>query len=152
MVSCPFCNVSENDAFFSSSNFLAIYNLAPILPGHSLIIPRKHKESLFELSDDELGEFMKLGRDVAKILSYELNTDAFDWTIQEKEAAGQTVPHLHLHVIPRRLNDLPSPGDWFQELEKSKAEDSRKRKKLSCDQLSAITKRLKGVAEGLKKK
>ena len=64
-----------------------------IVPGHSLVIPKRHYESLFELNDEELTELIRLGRDVAKVLSEVLSTSALNWAIQEKTIAGQSVPH-----------------------------------------------------------
>ncbi|MFN6946505.1 MAG: HIT family protein [Cytophagaceae bacterium] len=144
---CPFCTKSEQDAYLESDNFLVIYNIAPILPGHSLVIPRKHKESLFDLTEQELAEFILLGRKAAKVIGLALKTDSFDWAIQEKAPAGQTVPHLHMHVIPRKFNDLPDPGDWFQELEENNENiDSGKRRKLSREEMESIVKKLKTIA------
>jgi len=146
--SCPFCTKRKEEAFLSSENFVAIYNIAPVLPGHSLIIPKKHIESLFELTEEEAGEFMQLGRKVAKLLSHVFHTDAFDWAVQEKEAAGQSVPHLHMHVVPRKIGDLPNPGDWYQEIEKAEAHiDSANRKKLKPEEMAQIVERLKVKAE-----
>lgn len=76
------------------------------------------------------------------------STDAFDWAIQEKEAAGQSVAHLHMHVLPRKIGDLPDPGDWYQALEKSHQTDidTFKRFKLSEQQLLELTARLQAAA------
>lgn len=142
---CPFCQKSTQEYFMENQAFAAIYNIAPILPGHSLIIPKRHVESLFELSNEELSNFMKLGRDVAFLLSKVLDTDAFDWAIQEKEAAGQSVPHLHMHVVPRKIGDLKHPGDWYQEVEKSERIDDP-RKRLTKLQLQEITEVLRKQA------
>jgi len=149
---CPFCDKGESESFLSSKNFLAIYNIAPVLPGHSLVIPKRHVESLFDLTDEELAEFMLMGRNVASLLKKAVNTEAFDWAIQEKEEAGQSVPHLHMHVVPRKIGDLPNPGDWYQELEKSEQHiDSGKRKKLKPDEMSKIVTQLRTLALKLKK-
>src|SRR3989338_7677252 len=115
---CPFCeeNVLEI-AFAENKNFLAIYNVSPILPGHSLIIPKKHITSLFELDNSELTEFMSIAQQVGKLLSEPFHTKSFNWSIQEMPPAGQTVSHLHMHVIPRHEGDLPEPGDWYPQLE-----------------------------------
>lgn len=145
---CPFCAKRQDEAFLESENFVAIYNIAPVLPGHSLVIPKKHVESLFELSDELTGEFMILGRKVAKLVTAMLDTDAFDWAVQEKEAAGQSVPHLHMHVVPRKIGDLPNPGDWYQAVEKSETHiDSANRKRLSPEEMQKIVQRLKAKAK-----
>lgn len=143
---CPFCLKTTNDYFLEKESFAAIYNFAPILPGHTLVIPKRHVESLFHLDDEELSSFMKLGRNVAFLLSKVLNTDAFDWAIQEKEAAGQSIAHLHMHVVPRKIGDLKHPGDWYQHIEKSKHIDDQ-RKKLTLQELQIVTERLKEQAK-----
>lgn len=152
MANCPFCNKSPCDYIIESENFAVIYNISPILPGHVLVIPKKHVESLFELPDEEVAEFMLLGRDAAKLLTAVFNTDAFNWAIQEREAAGQSVAHLHMHLVPRTLGDLANPGDWYQELERSESGDidTFNRFQLSQQQLDQLTKKLKTAALELK--
>lgn len=146
---CPFCHKTVKDYFLESSHFASIYNISPILPGHSLIISKTHKNSLFELTEKELSEFMSLGRQTAKLLSHVFNTDAFDWAVQEKEAAGQSIAHLHMHVVPRKIGDLPNPGDWYQALEKRNVDciDTYQRFRLSEEQLMEVTKNLRTTAK-----
>ncbi len=117
MADCPFCADAVADiAFLESPRFRAIVNAAPVLPGHSLVIPQRHIESLLALSDEEVAEMVNLSRRAAGLLTRVYGAEGFDWTIQESEAAGQSVPHLHLHLIPRRKGDLPDPGDWYHRL------------------------------------
>ena len=114
---CPFCAPEAADiTFMESYRFRAVVNVAPILPGHSLIIPKRHVASLLGLSDDEVVEMVELSRRAVALLMRFYGSAGFDWTIQESEAAGQSVPHLHLHLIPRRRGDLPDPGDWYPRL------------------------------------
>lgn len=147
---CAFCHphVQENH-FARSENFLAVYNIAPILPGHSLIIPKWHVLSLMALSEQELCEMMLFSRKVVQVLMNVFGHTGFDWTIQEGIEAGQTIPHLHLHVIPRAQNDLPQPGDWYPRLKQSELEiiDSSARPKLSFDELQTIAAKLKEAAK-----
>ena len=129
--SCPFCSTdNQRIAFASSASFLALYNIAPILPGHSLIISKMHIKSLRSLSDDHIGELFLFARQVTDVLLDYYQADAFDWSLQDNEAAGQTVPHLHLHIIIRHSSDLPEPGDWYQLLDNQKNIDSAGRSKL----------------------
>ncbi|MBC7475906.1 MAG: HIT domain-containing protein [Candidatus Sericytochromatia bacterium] len=117
---CPFCepNILES-AFLESDNFLAISNTSPILAGHSLIIPKRHILSFLDLSEKELSEFIFLGQKTAKILSDYFKSGSFNLSIQDGFWAGQTIFHLHMHIIPRIQNDLKSPGEWYHELEKT---------------------------------
>lgn len=139
--SCPFCIPKiEQFSFSASDHFLAIYNRAPILPGHSLIIPKKHIQSLLDLPISLTGELMVFSIQVVKLLKQVFRADGFDWTIQDGPSAGQSVAHLHLHLLPRHPGDLPHPGDWYPLLEKLKLEyiDSAQRIQLNEDELRSI--------------
>lgn len=115
---CPFCPPAvEAITFAATRHMRAIVNRAPILPGHSLIVPRRHVASLLDLTDTEACDLMTFSRRVARILAAAFRAPAFDWTIQDGAPAGQTVFHLHLHLIPRREGDLPDPGDWYPRLQ-----------------------------------
>lgn len=136
---CPFCAATIlRAAFLESDNFLAVYNIAPALPGHSLVVPRRHIVSFLDLTPAESQEIVCLSQDVATVLLRVFATRAFDWSIQEKESAGQTIEHLHLHVVPRVDGDLPRPGDWHTAVRASEAElvDSGSRRKLTVQQLT----------------
>lgn len=142
---------AEDSVFAESANFAAIYNIAPILPGHSLIIPKRHVLSVLELSDSELAELMIFSKRVVEFLLKAFKADAFNWTIQDGEPAGQTVPHMHLHLIPRKEDDLPSPGDWYPLLKKAQTEviDSDERVRLTSSQMRRIVSHLrKLIREG----
>lgn len=141
---CSFCNSEVIDATFAESdNFRAIYNIAPILPGHSLVIPKWHIQSLIDLSDEELYEMITFGRNVVKKLLIAFHAQAFNWTIQEGEEAGQTVLHLHLHLIPRKPKDLLQPGDWYPLIRESLNNyadviDSESRPRLTSEEMKKI--------------
>lgn len=149
ILDCPFCEKKVKEiSFIENESFLAIYNIAPILPGHSLIIPKKHIISLFELNEKELRQFMSLGQKAGRILSKAFRVDSFNWSIQERPAAGQTIPHLHMHVIPRVDGDLPEPGDWYPELDKkfySTHIDSNERPKLTREMMIQIVNQLRDL-------
>lgn len=143
---CPFCDLAILDSeFASSSNFRAVYNLAPILPGHSLIIPKKHVKSFMDLSEDHLHELVSFSRHTMRALLATFNVSGFNWTIQEGGEAGQTIPHLHVHLIPRQVNDLRQPGDWYPLLRQSESEiiDSEERTKLSRQDMRQIVQEIK---------
>lgn len=143
--SCIFCrNGFINKSFCSTPRFSAFYNIAPILPGHSLLIPNNHYESLFELSDDELGEMMVFARKITSVLKTVFSCDGFDWTIQDGASAGQTVPHLHLHIIPRKPLDMPERNEWYSKIPENERQmlGSDHRERLSDDDYSIITNQL----------
>lgn len=147
--SCLFCRKETIEkSFCTSKQFSALYNIAPILPGHSLIITNKHYESLFELSDDELSKMMIFARKITAVLKSVFNCDGFDWTIQDGVSAGQTVPHLHLHIIPRKPLDMPESNEWYSKISKNESQllDSDHRERLSDSEYNAITNILKEAA------
>lgn len=145
---CPFCIPNVNASVFAQSeNFKAVYNIAPILPGHSLIICNKHISRFMQLEDSVLSEMMVFSRQVICTLSKAFKTDSFNWTLQEGTDAGQTVEHMHIHIIPRRKGDLNTPGDWYPELKKQEAHmlDSFSRPKLNNSEMQSIITYLKKV-------
>jgi bis(5'-adenosyl)-triphosphatase len=149
---CPFCQDSINaSVFYETLDFIAIYNIAPILPGHSLVVPRKHHTSLLTLSDPLLFEFFKTARTALLILMKAFRTNAFDWSVQEKPEAGQTIEHLHLHIVPRIKEDLIHPGHWYPLIHRNDMEimDSENRPRLGAHELQIIIGKLKEAGRQL---
>jgi bis(5'-adenosyl)-triphosphatase len=150
---CPFDGDNIRPAeYFGTDRFAALYNIAPIVPGHSLLIPRRHVARLLELTDDEVQEFFLLARGITRFLVAQFTAAGFDWSIQDGQAAGQTVPHVHLHIIPRWPHDLPSPGGWYDRLKlpvsasADEVIDSALRPRLSPAELSRVVNRLAAEA------
>lgn len=149
---CPFCLDTDHPyVFYSNHNFRAIYNRAPILPGHALIIPARHVTSFDALSLAELENIMVFTRKVNHIIEKLFPSDGLNWTLQDGAAAGQTIDHLHVHVIPRVQGDLPDPGDWYPKLQESQEKliDSYSRPQHTEDELILITKKLKAIAHSI---
>lgn len=146
---CLFCeNELHERVFMQSACFKAFYNIAPILPGHTLIVPKRHIEKIVELPAQESSELFPFIQQVIAVLTYVFNTHDFDLSLQDGAAAGQTVNHLHVHLIPRTKGDLPDAGDWYNELYNDNILlDSNMRTKLSDEQLINITDKLKKAAE-----
>lgn len=134
MSKCPFCepNVLKT-CFAESENFRALYNIAPIVPGHILIIPKLHLKSFLDIPESILLEYVSFSRKIILLLQDTFMSKSFNWTIQDGIPAGQTVEHMHMHIIPRYENDLPNPGDWYPLLLQKNEEmiDSMNREKIS---------------------
>jgi len=149
---CPFCHPDVRDyAFYENRGYLAIINIAPVLPGHSLVIPELHRASLTVLNTDEMCAFMETARKATIILMKAFDTDAFDWSVQEKAEAGQSIEHLHLHIVPRLKNDLDKPGDWYPLVHVNDEEliDGFNRRRLSLQEKEIIVGRLRKVADAM---
>ena len=150
---CPFDHPGIRMAEYAGNEeFAAIYNMAPVLPGHSLVVPRRHIERLGLLDDNQVCHFFVFARRITEFLLSCFGADGFDWTIQDGMSVGQTVGHLHLHLIPRWLDDLPSPDNWYARLKlpiatnSNGAIDSEVRPRLSDAELSAIFTSLRAAA------
>jgi bis(5'-adenosyl)-triphosphatase len=140
-VHCPFCfTLPLPGTILESRYFVAICNIAPILPGHTLIIPRKHTESLFSLTEEELTDLIFFTRKVAALLLKAFNTRDYNLSLQEGDSAGQTISHLHWHILPRIAGDLPEPGGWYELLYPSEqvSLDSPERQKLNPAELNNL--------------
>lgn len=106
---CPFCNPDSTRILLANTHAIAIYDGFPVSPGHCLIIPKRHIASFFEASREEQIALLDLLAEMQEILMKERNPDGFNIGINVGEAAGQTVMHLHIHLIPRYLGDQPDP-------------------------------------------
>lgn len=110
MDNCPFCNVeSEREIIASSSLSLAFFDGFPVSPGHVLIIPRRHVASFFELTQEERKDMFNLADDVKHIVDDRFHPDGYNIGVNIGEAAGQSIFHVHLHLIPRYYGDVPNP-------------------------------------------
>lgn len=142
---CPFCAGANMEAatWLASPGARVIYNLAPLVPGHSLVVPRRHAVGLLDLSDAEAAELWVLARRALAILVAEYAAEGFDLSLQDGTVAGQTVPHVHLHLVPRRADDaLAHPRrDWHAALL-----DSAARPRLTPAEMAAAVARLRAAA------
>ncbi len=106
---CVFCKIAsgeiESEKIFESDNFFAIKDINPKTEGHSLVIPKKHYETLLDVPASLLGEFLESAREVAFKLIEETKAEGFNLIMNNKRVAGQLVPHVHLHVLPRKKGD-----------------------------------------------
>ena len=81
----------------------------PVSMGHTLIIPKRHVGSFFEITDEERADLLVLLNKAKVVIQEEFNPDGYNIGINDGPAAGQTVPHLHLHLIPRYKGDRNDP-------------------------------------------
>ena len=103
---CPFCELGDR---IVSENTLAVAvrDREPASRGHTLVIPRRHRESFFDLEPDEVTACFDLLRRERTALAESLRPDGFNVGVNDGESAGQRVPHVHLHLIPRYAGDHP---------------------------------------------
>ena len=107
---CPFCNPDqERELIVESNSAFSIYDKFPVNNGHCLIIPKKHVSNYFDLTFREQAACIFMLNHVKKILANRYNPNGFNVGININEAAGQTISHVHIHLIPRYKGDIEDP-------------------------------------------
>lgn len=105
MKDCIFCKIVRKelpaDIVFENDHIIAFLDIAPINKGHTLVIPKSHHESPSPASDEELMNLMKVASHIGRALVKGCDYDGYNLHLARGACAGQAVPHVHLHVIPR---------------------------------------------------
>lgn len=110
MSTCIFCDkVASGEALLQNELAIAFFDSFPVSRGHVLIIPRRHAETFFDLTDDELIAMKHLAFEVKSLLDEQFHPDGYNIGLNCREAGGQTIFHCHMHVIPRYKGDVPDP-------------------------------------------
>jgi diadenosine tetraphosphate (Ap4A) HIT family hydrolase len=106
---CPFCTLPSERILLTSAHGVIIRDGFPISPGHTLVIPRRHVDSFFNLTAEERVDLLGLLDQAKADIEKEFKPATYNIGINDGPAAGQTVPHLHIHLIPRYTGDIPDP-------------------------------------------
>lgn len=106
---CPFCTLDNSRSVMANDHAVAFYDGFPVTPGHSLIVPRRHISSFFEATEEERAALFDLVAQMRELLLAERRPDGFNIGVNDGAAAGQTVMHLHIHLIPRYAGDTEDP-------------------------------------------
>ena len=117
---CPFCSPDRDIVFHESDLVIGLWDQYPVSPGHALLIPRRHVAGWFDATPEEqqaLTSALALAR---AAIEESHHPDGYNIGINSGEAAGQTVHHLHVHLIPRHTNDVEDPRGGIRQLFPSK--------------------------------
>jgi diadenosine tetraphosphate (Ap4A) HIT family hydrolase len=106
---CPFCSLTAERVVQDSEHAVVIRDGFPVSPGHTLIIVKRHVASFFEVTDAERVDLMSLLAAARNDLDRQFDPAGYNIGINDGAAAGQTVPHLHIHLIPRYPGDRDDP-------------------------------------------
>jgi diadenosine tetraphosphate (Ap4A) HIT family hydrolase len=106
---CPFCTLPPERIIDSNELALVIRDGYPVSPGHTLVIPKRHIGSWFDITPEEQSAMLDLLRRAKEVLEEEFKPDGYNIGINDGPTAGQTVPHLHMHLIPRYKGDQEDP-------------------------------------------
>ncbi|KAK3825229.1 MAG: HIT-like domain-containing protein [Benniella sp.] len=108
--------ISAGQVFLSTKHSLGLVNLKPILPGHVLVISRRIVPRFLDLTPEEVNDIFQSAQQIGKVVEKEYGGTSLTIACQDGPAAGQTVPHCHVHVIPRRLGDFANNDDIYEEI------------------------------------
>jgi len=104
---CPFC--TPGDDVLANEHAMVRYDINPVTPGHLLVLTRRHVADFFGTTPDERAALLALLQRAKVLLQRERSPDGFNIGVNVGDAAGQTIPHVHVHLIPRYRGDTPNP-------------------------------------------
>ena len=138
---CAFCDegVLNRQVFFETEKEVVIKNIIPIVPSHCLVVPKRHVASISELDSEEIESLFSCVKRVSSKLKEHYAGTGFNVAFNDCWDAGQTVPHLHVHILIRKADDMdPDPRNLYYRIEKD-------RKRLSEEEMSNVVSDLKKV-------
>jgi diadenosine tetraphosphate (Ap4A) HIT family hydrolase len=102
---CLFCHIAHERIIFENDWFMAVPDLYPKQEGHTLIISKRHFSSIFEMTEDELPDFLLIMQQAKSYLDGKFMPDGYNMGTNVGDVAGQSVMHFHFHIIPRYERD-----------------------------------------------
>jgi len=106
---CTFCGIDPARVVLENDYAVVIFDGFPVSHGHMLVIPKRHVASFFETTTQEQFALLHLLAQARAGLQVDFNPDGFNVGINDGASAGQTIMHLHIHLIPRYSGDMPDP-------------------------------------------
>jgi histidine triad (HIT) family protein len=133
---CVFCKIVAHklpaSIVFENEDYIAFMDRSPFNEGHTLVCPKKHGETVWDMTESEIGGLFALAARISKAVMKSTGSDGFRFVQNNGEAANQMVAHVHVHIIPVRLSDK---GQWMD------------RKNFSPEQLEGTARRIRGSLE-----
>ena len=114
--------LDPQQVFLEQRNCVAFVNLRPVLPGHVLVMPRRRVPRFTDMTAGEVAALWQTAQKVARVLERHHGCEASTFTLQDGPHAGQSVPHVHVHVIPRRPGDFRENDDIYPAIDKAEAQ------------------------------
>lgn len=129
---CIFCKIVSGElssyTVYRDKNYIAFLDAFPYAPGHTLVCPTKHGETVWDMDEEEIGGLFMIASKVSKAVVEATSADGFRFVQNNGEAANQVVPHVHIHTIPVRFEDK---GRWMD------------RKRLTQEQMESIAEKIR---------
>ena len=109
LAACPFCFPAADRIAFENPFVRALWDAFPVSPGHLLVVPRRHVATWFEATQEERAEILAVLDEAKVLIDSRHRPDGYNIGVNVGRAAGQTVFHLHVHLIPRYSGDVEDP-------------------------------------------
>ncbi|XP_072026530.1 bis(5'-adenosyl)-triphosphatase-like isoform X4 [Amphiura filiformis] len=109
--------VKGSQVFFRSGLSFGFVNRKPVLPGHILVSPLRVVERFRDLTNDELADLFQSTQIISKVIEQEYNATSLSIALQDGPDAGQTVEHVHVHVLPRKPEDFKANDEIYDKLD-----------------------------------
>lgn len=107
---CPFCDfIRSGRPLAERGTVVAMPDLYPVSLGHTLLVPKRHVETVFALTQEEREDLFQLLLEMRDLIQRHYNPDGFNVGVNIGAAAGQTIAHVHVHIIPRYAGDVENP-------------------------------------------
>jgi len=124
---CIFCNTKGEKLIVENDLAQAVYDTYPVSPGHTLVVPRRHAATIWDLTDAEYAACFALVREAKAALEARYKPDGFTVGANCGVAAGQSVMHAHIHLIPRFQGDVADPRGGVRNVVPHKAHYERRK-------------------------
>ncbi|XP_075515200.1 bifunctional bis(5'-adenosyl)-triphosphatase/adenylylsulfatase FHIT-like [Primulina tabacum] len=134
--------IDPKEVFYSTQLSYAFVNLRPLVPGHVLVCPRREVKRFLDLSADETSDLWLMAQKVGSQLESYHNASSLTFAIQDGPQAGQTVPHVHIHILPRKNGDFEKNDEIYDAIDlkekelKQKLDLDRERKDRSIAEMA----------------
>lgn len=129
-MNCIFCKILNNEIparkIFENDDFIAILDAFPANEGHTLVIPKKHFENIFEIDEKTISNAYKIAKIIAEKIKNNLGIENINILQNNGAIAGQSVNHFHIHVIPRKENDTVTIKSKIVEINNERLDEIQK--------------------------
>jgi len=106
---CIFCKIasreSPSDIVYEDDNYIGFLDISPFSRGHTLVCPKKHGETIWDMEEGDIAELFRVASKLSKAIVSAVGADGFRFVQNNGEAANQVVAHVHVHVIPVKMED-----------------------------------------------
>lgn len=117
-MSCIFCEYDKEEYIAENDLCFAIFDRFPVNEGHALIIPKRHFSNYFDATKEEVAAMYDLSQEVKKLIDKKYSPDGYNVGVNVNYEGGQTIMHLHMHIIPRYKGDIEDPRGGIRRIKR----------------------------------